>query len=191
MADKKKSSGGLTTSVIRAPGKPWRLFFVRHGISFVNIPATGNSWRRRAIGGSDQDKAPYRHREEYVNKPIVAFVRHPVARFVGVWRSKYHSLGFDQIMDRMHSAKREDLDGHLMPQHRFLDDLPEPIFLGKFERLFGDWDRFREGHPEFPPLDRRLDLLGQPYTHLVLDHDQEMEVAEFYHQDMVAFSYAL
>lgn len=189
MARQAKKSSGLTATVIRAPGKPWRFFFVYHGITFVNIPATGNSWRRRAIKADHQDKAPYIKHDHHRTDTVVAFVRHPVDRFVGVWRSKYHSLDFEQIMDRMLTAKHEDLDGHLMPQHYFLDDLPELYFLGRFEYLFQDWKQFRLREPQFAPLERRLDLIGQPITHLVLDDVQVEVVADFYRTDMDKFGY--
>ena len=138
--------------------------------TFIHIHKTGGSSIRKGVWGKRYDKAYHGEVPEHLRDQFsFAFVRHPLDRFVSVW--KMFSDGThnhpdwkrpedarplsveetfeiisdpDVIYDKRRSTFEEKIKHHAIPQTHPYNCLDAAKFVGRYERLNEDFARIAE-----------------------------------------------
>lgn len=105
---------------------------------------------------------------------------------MAAWYVRFHSWDIDKLINAMVAVKdKRNLDSHLRPQTTFLDQIGEINFLGRFERLFEDWEDLKSDFPYLPELKRTTErLIGHPMPYHVLEPEHVERLKVFYNDDI-------
>lgn len=131
--------------------------FLKHKILFIHIPKTAGSsvydvfanagdpavFTTGAINGHTAHHSSYQEYLEYRMVPhdfkVIAFMCHPVSRFVDEYNYFNTGESLDNFTERFFEGKGE-WDSHNKPSSAFIAGCPN-IELGKFENLEADFKR--------------------------------------------------
>lgn len=155
-------------------------------VILTRIPRTATTSQKAAyrVGRSVNRK-----QAKASDKPLVAFVRHPLDRLVsaysGIWLVKKDDI--DRFVDRMVAEDPETVDKHIRPQHTFL--YQSPVFVGHYENLAKDWDEVRAVYcRDFGQLPHLNGSNHRPWQE-VLKGDTLFKAIDYYAKDFEMFGY--